>query len=123
MVVGIRALLGVVVRVARPVIQARRHQHIGLEYTARCAQTGELARDNVHPLAPWRGEAADFLRRTQSGKHGGESGQQHPHRTTLCAQRCGQSPGHIGQTTGFKQGKEFGADLENAHVRDAGRAD
>ena len=122
-VVRIRVVLRIVVRVAGPVIQARRHQHIGLQRATGGTQAGQFTEHDVHALTPGRGEAADFVRRAQPRDDGGESGQQGPHRATLRAQRGGQCARHIGKTTGFEQGEQFGADLENAHVRDPGRGD
>ena len=122
-VVGIGVVLPVVVGVARPVIQAGSHQHIGLQRAAAWAQAGKLTRNDVHFLTPGCREAADFVRRTQTGRYSGESGQQNAYRATVGTQRCGQSPGHIGKPTRFEQGKEFGADLENAHVQDPGWGD
>ena len=122
-VVGIGVVLPVVVGVARPVIQAGGHQYIGLQRPAAWAQAGKLTRNDVHFLAPGRREAADCVLRTQAVRYSGESGQQHAYRATLRAQRGRQGPGHIGKTTGFEQGEQFGADLENAHVQDPGRGD
>ena len=122
-VVRIGVVLGIVVRVAGPVIQASRHQHIGLQRATGGAQAGQFTEHDVHALAPGRRETADFVRRAQPRDDGRESGQQGPHRATLRAQRCGQCARHIGKTTGFEQGEQFGADLENAHVRDPGRGD
>ena len=122
-VVRIGVVLRIVVRVAGPVIQAGRHQHIGLQRATGGTQAGQFTEHDVHALAPGRREAADFFRRAKPRDDGRESGQQGPHRATLRAQRRRQCARHIGKTTGFEQGEQFGADLENAHVRDPGRGD